>query len=101
MAELFATTLDAYLVLDQVPEDAEDRDTADGRPATRPCAHARLSRMLGGDPKMIAFISTYLFGDATHLNDLYNRKEDSTTQYWTLPHVPGRRLIGKPVFVGR
>jgi len=53
----------------------------------------------GGDPKMIAFISTYLFGEATHLNDLYNRKEDSTTQYWTMPYVPGKRLTGKPVFV--
>ncbi len=53
----------------------------------------------GGDPKMIAFISTYLFGEPTHLNDLYNRKQDSTTQYWTLPYVPGKRLTGKPVFV--
>ncbi len=53
----------------------------------------------GGDPKMIAFISTYLFRDPTHLNDLYNRKEDSTTQYWTLPYVPGKKLIDKPVFV--
>ncbi len=54
MAELFATTLDAYLVLERIPEDAGDRDTADGRPATHTCAHARLSRMLGGDPKMIS-----------------------------------------------
>ncbi|MGA2132812.1 MAG: S41 family peptidase [Bryobacteraceae bacterium] len=53
----------------------------------------------GGDPKMIAFISTYLFDEATHLNDLYNRKEDSTTQYWTLPYVPGKRLASKPAFV--
>jgi retinol-binding protein 3 len=53
----------------------------------------------GGDPKMIAFISTYLFGEPTHLNDLYNRKEDSTTQYWTMPYVPGKRLTGKSVFV--
>lgn len=53
----------------------------------------------GGDPKMIAFLSTYLFKDPTHLNDLYNRKEDSTTQYWTLPYVPGKRLVGKPAFV--
>jgi hypothetical protein len=53
----------------------------------------------GGDPKMVAFISTYLFGEPTHLNDLYNRKEDSTTQYWTLPYVPGKRLAGKPAFV--
>ncbi len=53
----------------------------------------------GGDPKMIALISTYLFDGPTHLNDLYNRKEDSTTQYWTLPFVPGNRLANKPVFV--
>ncbi len=53
----------------------------------------------GGDPRMIAYLSTYLFGESTHLNDLYNRKEDTTTQYWTLPYVPGKRLTGKPVFV--
>jgi len=53
----------------------------------------------GGDPKMVAYLSTYLFGESTHLNDLYNRKENSTTQYWTLPYVPGKRLTGKPVFI--
>jgi hypothetical protein len=53
----------------------------------------------GGDPKMIAFISTWLFDKPTHLNDIYNRKEDTTTQYWTLPYVPGKRLADKPVFV--
>jgi hypothetical protein len=53
----------------------------------------------GGDPDMIAFISTYLFDEPTHLNDLYDRKEDSITQHWTLPYVPGKRLAGKPVFV--
>ncbi len=53
MAELFATTLDVYLTLGQIPEDADDRDTADGRPAMRSFAHARLSRMLGGDPELI------------------------------------------------
>jgi retinol-binding protein 3 len=53
----------------------------------------------GGDPAMVALISTYLFDQPTHLNDLYNRKEDSTSQFWTLPYVPGKRLAGKPVFV--
>ncbi len=53
----------------------------------------------GGDPKMVALVSTYLFSEPTHLNDLYNRKEDTTTQYWTLPFVPGARLAGKPAFV--
>lgn len=53
----------------------------------------------GGDPRMVTFVTSYLFNEPTHLNDLYNRKEDSTTQYWTLPYVPGKRLGGKPVFV--
>ena len=53
----------------------------------------------GGDPKMIALISTYLFDKPTHLNDLYNRKDDETTQYWTLPYVPGNRLPDAPAFV--
>jgi hypothetical protein len=53
----------------------------------------------GGDPKMIAFISTYLFDKRTHLNDLWTRKGDSTDQYWTLPYVPGKHLDSKPAFV--
>lgn len=53
----------------------------------------------GGDPKMVAMISSYLFDKPTHLNDLYNRQEDSTTQSWTLPYVPGPTLASKPAFV--
>ncbi|HYV34618.1 MAG TPA: hydantoinase/oxoprolinase family protein [Gemmataceae bacterium] len=48
-AELFATMLDAYLLLGTVPENAEDHGTADGRPATIDHAHTRLARMLGRD----------------------------------------------------
>ena len=48
-AELFATTLDAYLILGLIPEDAGDRNTADGRPATIAAAHARAARMLCAD----------------------------------------------------
>jgi (4-(4-[2-(gamma-L-glutamylamino)ethyl]phenoxymethyl)furan-2-yl)methanamine synthase len=48
-AEFFATTLDVYLIKGHVAEDGADYGTADGRPATRLFAHARLARMLGGD----------------------------------------------------
>jgi probable H4MPT-linked C1 transfer pathway protein len=48
-AEWFATTLDVYLVLGDIPEDAGDRDTADGQPATRVAAESRLARMLCTD----------------------------------------------------
>src|SRR6202162_4869486 len=53
----------------------------------------------GGDPKMIALVSTYLFADQTHLNDLWERKGDETHQYWTLPYVPGKRLDAKSAYV--
>jgi retinol-binding protein 3 len=53
----------------------------------------------GGDPKMIALISTYLFSKPTHLNDLWERKSDTTSQYWTLPYVPGKLLDQKPAYV--
>jgi len=53
----------------------------------------------GGDPKMIALVSTFLFSKPTHLNDIWERKSDTTQQYWTLPFVPGKRLDGKPVYV--
>ena len=48
-AEFFATTLDVYLVLGAIKDDPKCTDTADGRPATRKFAHARLARMLCAD----------------------------------------------------
>lgn len=48
-AELFATTADAYLMLGDLPEEPENRDTADGRPRTWPHALARLARMVCAD----------------------------------------------------
>jgi probable H4MPT-linked C1 transfer pathway protein len=48
-AEWFATTHDVSIRLGLVGPDGDDRSTADGRPATDRCAHARLARMLGGD----------------------------------------------------
>ena len=53
----------------------------------------------GGDPKMVAYITSYLFEERTHLNDLYNRKENKTEEFWTNTDVPGKRLGGQPVFV--
>jgi probable H4MPT-linked C1 transfer pathway protein len=53
-AELFATTLDVYLLLDWIPEDESDHGTADGRPAMRTHAHARMARLLGADRETAA-----------------------------------------------
>jgi probable H4MPT-linked C1 transfer pathway protein len=43
-SEFFATTHDVYLVLGETEPDERDRQTADGRPATRAFAEARLAR---------------------------------------------------------
>jgi hypothetical protein len=53
----------------------------------------------GGQPAMVTLIASYLFDKPTHLIDIYNRKEDSTTQNWTLSYLPGPRLVKQPVFV--
>jgi len=55
----------------------------------------------GGDPAMVQFICSYFFpaGRPVHLNSLYFRPADSTTQFWTLPHVPGKRMPDTPLFI--
>ena len=50
--ELFATMRDAYLTLGELPEDPSDRDTADGRPATRQGARDRLARSICADSEV-------------------------------------------------
>jgi C-terminal processing protease CtpA/Prc len=44
----------------------------------------------GGDPASVAFLSSYLFDQRTHLNDLYWREGDSTMEFWTDNSVPGK-----------
>jgi retinol-binding protein 3 len=53
----------------------------------------------GGDPNMVDFMVSYLFRQPTHINDLTNRHENETHQYWTVPWVPGPRLVDQPVYV--
>ncbi len=44
-----------------------------------------------GGSTMVAHISSYLFDERTHLNDLYNRKENKTEEFWTSTDMPGKR----------
>ena len=53
----------------------------------------------GGDPAMVAYITSYLFSQRTHLNDLWTRRNNETREFWTRD-VPGKRLGDqRPVFV--
>lgn len=51
----------------------------------------------GGDPKMVALISSYLFGDKpVHLNSLYWRPGNRTDEFWTKPAVSGKNSAINP-----
>jgi C-terminal processing protease CtpA/Prc len=71
--------------------------------ATAPALLIDLRDCLGGDPSAVAFICTYILGDEpVHLTDLEERHGDTlrTTQYWTLPYVPGKHYgPTKPIFL--
>ncbi len=47
--EFFATVGDAYILLDEMPEDSARTNTADGRPATKIWARRRLGRVICAD----------------------------------------------------
>jgi retinol-binding protein 3 len=54
----------------------------------------------GGSPAMVAHVSSYLFSTRTHLNDLWERRGNKTTEYWTKPELPGRKVRDNvPVYV--
>ena len=53
----------------------------------------------GGDPSMVDFMVSYLFREPTHINDLTNRHDNETHQFWTLPWIPGPRFVDQPVYV--
>jgi retinol-binding protein 3 len=47
----------------------------------------------------VAALCSYFFGEATHINDIYDRPRNETRQFWTSPSVPGKRYLGKEVYV--
>jgi len=53
----------------------------------------------GGYAEMIQLITSYLFTEPTHLNDIYERPGNTTQQFWTLPHIPGPRCPQIPVYI--
>ena len=81
--ELFATTLDVYLILNHIPEDEKDTNTADARPATKAYARSACSTDALRDletshprerwplAKLVAFNQKLLLGDA--INDVARR----------------------------
>jgi C-terminal processing protease CtpA/Prc len=59
-----------------------------------------LRRNSGGNDPMMVFIASY-FVDPTpvHLNDIYWRDTNETSQFWTAAFVPGRRSARQPLYI--
>ncbi|MFE4106821.1 S41 family peptidase [Almyronema epifaneia] len=55
----------------------------------------------GGSPAMVALLCSYLLPEypPLHLNDLYWRTDNKTQQWWTIPYLPSKRYLQKPVYV--
>jgi hypothetical protein len=59
-----------------------------------------LRRNGGGNDPMMAFIASYFFDPTpVHLNDIYWRDTDQTSQFWTSAFVPGRRSAHQPLYI--
>lgn len=58
-----------------------------------------LRRNSGGHDPMMAFVATYFFETPVHLNDIYWRDTNETSQFWTTVFVPGRRSIRQPLYI--
>ncbi|HEY5883920.1 MAG TPA: S41 family peptidase [Pyrinomonadaceae bacterium] len=54
----------------------------------------------GGVPGTAQIIISYLFSETpVHYHSIYWREGNRTEQFWTLPYLPGRRYVGKPVYI--
>ena len=62
--EVFATMWDVYLTLGDLPEEPNNRATADRRPATKQAAHDRLARSICADREMFSETDARLVADA-------------------------------------
>ena len=54
----------------------------------------------GGSPGTAQIVISYLFSETPiHYHSIYWREGNRTEQYRTLPYLPGKRYVGKPVYI--
>ena len=59
-----------------------------------------LRRNSGGHDPMMAFVASYFYDPApVHLNDIYWRDTNETSQFWTMAFVPGQRSARQPLYI--
>ena len=85
--ELFATTLDAYLILGKLSEDPTSNKTADGRSATKRNSRSRLARMICADSVEFNHRDAVVMSDAICQAQL-DCIESSLKRCWNSAEVP-------------
>ena len=91
-----------YIDLRQFASVADAGDTAVAAMAAVANSHSviiDLRRNGGGEPAMVQLLCSYFLGPGVHLNSLYWRPTDTTDQFWTLPLVPGKRMLEQPLYL--
>ncbi|MFL5789240.1 MAG: S41 family peptidase [Flavisolibacter sp.] len=55
----------------------------------------------GGEPEMVQRVISHFYKADTlvHINDIYSRRTNSISEYWTLPEMKGVRMPEVPLFI--
>ena len=53
----------------------------------------------GGEAEMVQLLSSYFLKLGSQLNYIVRRYENTTDQNWSLPYVPGKRMLNKKLFL--
>lgn len=91
--------LRVFYDMDTVPEASETAISAMNFVAHTDALIIDLRKNIGGSPYMVSLLASYLFKEPTHIESLYNRSDNMTSQVWTQPYVPGKLYLDKPVYI--
>ncbi len=101
-AELFATTLDVYLLTSEIADDPLNTATANGRQATAEAAHDRIARMLCADRTEVSINDARRIAEFIANRQLDRLTESANLVAERLPHPCGTALIsGSGAFLAR
>jgi probable H4MPT-linked C1 transfer pathway protein len=101
-AEWFATMHDIYVLRGDIDEDVDDTGTADGRPATREFAHARLARMRCADREELPLQPTQWLARRVAEDQLNGLVDALFEVAWRLPAYPAAFVVaGSGEFLAR
>jgi (4-(4-[2-(gamma-L-glutamylamino)ethyl]phenoxymethyl)furan-2-yl)methanamine synthase len=101
-AEVFATTWDIYLILDDLAEEPNSNSTADGRPATRSHARDRLARTICADRESFSLDDAIALAEAASRHQLARLAVALSRVVGRMPTPPETIVIsGRGEFLAR